>query len=147
MPRDEVLREFGTAECPVAECKLSQCLRERAMADEIVRLRERLAAVEQASLIAHRGELDARQERDDYKHRAEQAERERDALREELIHQTYTLSADHQRAEQVLAALREPSEAVMKAMADATPVSVKHAWLMDALRAAVAAAEREVGNA
>lgn len=57
-------------------------------------------------------------------------------LREQLTYQTITLTAEHQRAERILATLREPSKAVMKA-ADS------HSDVVWVIRAAVAAAERE----
>ena len=57
---------------------------------------------------------------------------------DELAQQSITLSAEHQRAERILAALREPSFDVKKAAWREEPD-------MEAmLRAAVAAAEREV---
>lgn len=66
---------------------------------------------------------------------------------DELAQQSITLTAEHQRAERILAALREPNEAVIVAMqlADA------HGDVTDAqcdamLCAAVAAAEREVAG-
>lgn len=45
--RDEVLQEFGEGECALGErCPNKCCRKERRMADEIVRLREQLAASE-----------------------------------------------------------------------------------------------------
>jgi hypothetical protein len=43
--REEVLREFGSSQCIIGDdCKHAHCRVEHAMADEIVRLREALAA-------------------------------------------------------------------------------------------------------
>jgi hypothetical protein len=45
--REEVLREFGSSQCIIGDdCKHAHCRAEHAMADEIVRLREALAACE-----------------------------------------------------------------------------------------------------
>ena len=69
-------------------------------------------------------------------------------LREQLTYQTITLTAEHQRAERILAALREPSEAVMAAAEPAMFRSFdSHSDVVWVIRAAVAAAEREVGDA
>jgi len=46
-----------------------------------------------------------------------------DRLREELAQQSITLSAEHQLAERILAALREPSEKILHAMASTFDVS------------------------
>ena len=63
--REEVLNEFGTAECVKRDdCTHFDCVAERNMAEEIVRLRTALATAER--------------ERDE-------ARRERDALRDELV--------------------------------------------------------------
>ncbi len=107
MSRAEILEEFGSAACE-NECEAGDCISERQMADEILRLRTQLA------------ELNA----------------DRDL--------TFRI-AEHNgqeaiKANAILAALREPSEAVRKAA-----VLNYGGDLTDAIRAAVAAAEREVG--
>lgn len=68
---------------------------------------------------------------------------------EELVQQSITLSAEHQRAERILAALREPSEAVVKAVKDAIyeelGIDYWDGKTRRILYYAVAAAEQEVG--
>ena len=59
---------------------------------------------------------------------------------EELAQQSITLSAEHQRAERILAALREPSEAVLRALYDNEP------FVRAMIHSAVAAAEKEVSG-
>ncbi len=74
---------------------------------------------------------------------------------EELAQQSITLSAEHQRAERILAALREPSWAVTAAADDAmdaasaldcVPGDWSRSWVQDAIRAAVKAAEKETST-
>ena len=65
-------------------------------------------------------------------------EAERDALRDELTQQSITLSAEHQRVERILAALRKPSEAVLEA------ATIHYGDVRDLIIVAVAAAEKEV---
>jgi hypothetical protein len=69
-----------------------------------------------------------------------------DRLREELAQQSITLSAEHQRAERILAALREPSEQVLLAAVEAVPYGASYAALTRCIPAAVAAAAQEVAN-
>lgn len=63
---------------------------------------------------------------------------------DELAQQSITLSAEHQRAERILAALREPSQAVIRAAQQKWDGDYCH--MDEAIRAAVAAAEREVAG-
>lgn len=68
-----------------------------------------------------------------------------DRLRDELTQQSITLSAEHQRAEHILAALREPSETVVHAALATMFYDFNGAdEVAQALRAAVAAAAQEV---
>lgn len=82
MTRDNVLEEFRSDACE-CDCEAGDCIADRAMADEIVRLRR------------------------------------------------------------ILAALREPSDGIWEAAAEA--LDAIDGTVKDAIRAAVAAAEREVG--
>lgn len=79
-----------------------------------------------------------------YEERLAAVEAERDALREQLTYQTITLTAEHQRAERILATLREPSETVVRA---ATAAAIGRGHLSKAIRAAVAAAEKGAARA
>ena len=63
-------------------------------------------------------------------------------LREELAQQAITLSAEHQQAERILAALREPSKTIVRAAQQTWDGDYCHMGV--AIRAAVAAAEKEV---
>ena len=65
---------------------------------------------------------------------------------DELAQQSITLSAEHQLAERILAALREPSEKILLAAVEAVPYGASYAALMRCIPAAVAAAEREVNH-
>jgi len=112
---DEVLEEFLLDPCCI-DCPASDCINERRMAEEIVRLREERDAL-QADILARSGfrtlwEID---------HACVNNERDV-ALR-------------------ILAALREPSEAVLKAAFVA--VVDFNGDLRDGITAAVEAAERE----
>lgn len=74
--REEVIDEFaGTMEC----CRVCLCGNEnkavKDMADEIVRVREQLAAVERERENVSSQLWDCTNERDGYKHRAERMER------------------------------------------------------------------------
>ena len=74
------------------------------------------------------------------------AQEENDRLRDELVQQSITLSAEHQHAERILAALREPSESVLLAAVEAVPYGASYAALTRCIPAAVAAAAQEVAN-
>ena len=71
-----------------------------------------------------------------------------DRLREELTQQSITLSAEHQRAERILAALREPSNTILEAAWCECPGNfpADHIHVRDAISAALAAAEQEVAG-
>lgn len=68
---------------------------------------------------------------------------------EELAQQSITLSAEHQRAERILAALREPTDHIIVSAYDELCLqdhdNARYS-LADTIRAAVAAAEREVAS-
>jgi len=68
-----------------------------------------------------------------------------DRLREELAQQSITLSAEHQRAERILAALRNPSDLMVDALREQIYDLSCFDEALKAIRAAVAAAEQEVG--
>lgn len=65
---------------------------------------------------------------------------------DELAQQSITLTAEHQRAERILAALREPSEKILLAAKYAVPFGASCTALRRCIPAAVAAAEREVAH-
>lgn len=119
MTREDVLKEFDPF---VALGRIDQLLRiAEAMADEIVRLREQLRDMH--TKVFHVEE------------KATWVERERDQL-------------TSLPAERTLAALREPSAAVIKAGLQQCYGNFPADWdnIYNAIRAAVAAAEQEVGG-
>ena len=110
MTRAEILEEFGSAACE-NECEAGDCISERKMADEILRLRTQLA------------ELNA----------------DRDL--------TFRI-AEHNgqeaiKANAILERLRNPSDRIIDAVTDAY---LANKLLQDLVRAAVSAAEQEVGD-
>jgi septal ring factor EnvC (AmiA/AmiB activator) len=161
MTRDDVLKEFGAAWNTSGE---------QAMADEIVRLRELLEQAEHqidevASML-----YDCENERDGLKDRLAAVEAERDeawnkydecvdALAPfgvrfmdppdggsvEIEEQLKRMARALVQAEAILSALREPSGAVIRAAQQKWDGDYCH--MDDAIRAAVAAAEKEVGDA
>ena len=65
---------------------------------------------------------------------------------EELAQQAITLSAEHQRAERILAALRNPSDLMVDALREQIYDLSCFDEALKAIRVAVAAAEREVAS-
>ena len=126
MTRDEVLEEFRSDACE-NECDATDCIVERAMADEIVRLRDRLAAVE--------AERDAEKQR----------RREIDDEAFVYAEQVEVMRRRAGSAERTLAALREPSVAIVRAAQQTWDGDYCHMGV--AIRAAVAAAEQEAAGA
>jgi hypothetical protein len=115
MTRDEVLDEFRSDAC-TCECEAWSCIVDRNMADEIVWLRKENDIV--VSMMVDQIPL---------------LNQEQDTLA--------AVEAERDRADRILAALREPSEAVTKAA-----VLNYGGDLTDAIRAAVAAAEKETST-
>jgi len=66
----------------------------------------------------------------------------RDAMAEEIVQQRRRA----ERAERILAALREPSEGVLTAVVGSIAIPGFHLVVQGVLQAAIAAAEREVGR-
>ena len=109
MTSDEVLEEFLLDPCCI-DCPASDCINERRMAEEIVRLRQEVGRM-QLTVAALR----------------------------EPVSVALEAIAERKKVERIMDALREPSEAVVKAAASTY-------FTTEALQRAVAAAEREVGN-
>ena len=65
---------------------------------------------------------------------------------EELAQQSITLSAEHQRAERILAALRNPSDLMVDTLREQIYCLYSFEEALKAIRAVVAAAEREVAH-
>ena len=124
MTADEVLEEFLLDPCCM-DCPASDCINERRMAEEIVRLREENETLHSRVLS---GSLEDRS----------------------AIHQLQDLNLRHQevndRLRSILAALREPSEKVLLAAVEAVRYGASYAALMHCIPAAVAAAEQEVAS-
>lgn len=144
MTREDVLKEFEYTRIDLIalENEPYTAWHEDLMADEIVRLREALKHETQWADAGIDSTEFWQKQRDDLAAKLAAVEAERDALRDELTQQSITLSAEHQRAERILAALREPSEAALKAACVAVVDS--NCTLRDVIIAAVAAAEQEV---
>ena len=124
MTADEVLEEFLLDPCCM-DCPASDCINERRMAEEIVRLREENETLHSRVLS---GSLEDRS----------------------AIHQLQDLNLRHQevndRLRSILAALREPSEKVLLAAVEAVRYGASYAALMHCIPAAVEAAEQEVAS-
>lgn len=124
MTADEVLEEFLLDPCCM-DCPASDCINERRMAEEIVRLREENDTLHSQMLS---GNLEDRS----------------------IIHQLRDVNLRHQevndRLRAILAKLREPSEKILLAAVEAVPYGASYAALTRCIPAAVAAAEREVDH-
>lgn len=117
MTRDEILKEFDTGVLDDTADDL---------ADEVVRLRTKLDEAREALRVIADANVSYEAGTASFL---------------DMAHQTVQLCRRADRAERILAALREPSEAIDAAACEALPYGIS---LAPGIRAAVEAAEREV---
>ena len=83
--REEVLHEFGTAECVKRDdCTHFDCVAERKMAEEIVRLRSQLAAVREELCTSQEHEALADRDFKEMRRERDEARREREVEKQTL---------------------------------------------------------------
>lgn len=149
MTRDAVLEEFRSDACD-CECDAWACIVDRAMADEIVRLRKERDQLLETKDAVFDNLFRTEEERDAVAKRFTSA---CDMARQYA--ETYgmdragdnvfqTMRDDAERHRRILAKLRAPSEKILLAAVEAVPYGASYAALQRCLPAAVTAAEQEV---